>query len=196
VSLSDFLRAGIGDCRMSALTLAIALRELEDLGRLYHVEYENRKWGFHRLSAESGRPTEAVGLQGEHAIVTFSYKKPTGGHREMKYVADAYAVPFDRVPVGGLDGVDVIDDWYKVDETRVTGTANNVYRQLLRDGIFDDDLVNRMSEDGARRFREQATMLAQDEKDVLWGYMSTKLNHPTIILPRHGKARDRKTYRD
>ncbi len=43
---STFLENHIGDCRMNALTLAVAMNMLEKRGIVKDVEYGNRKWGF------------------------------------------------------------------------------------------------------------------------------------------------------
>lgn len=176
VDLSEFLAAEIGDCRMNALSLGVGLSVLEERGLIKNVEFGNRKWGIAR--SEDGKPDEEVGHQGEHAICTFQYM---GEKADRRYVADAYAVPYDRVPVGGKSGVDVLDDWYKVEEARRTGRAHNTYRQLLRDGTFHTDLRRHMSRVGAERFREQAALLAPGRDEDLWAYMSETLPHPKIV---------------
>jgi len=174
-TLSFFLRGGIGDCRMNALSLAIALGEVAKMGLIRDVEYGNRKWGY--LSS-SEYPSEEVGQQGEHAITTFRYAH--GPKAKNHYVADAYAVPYDRVQVRGDKGVDVADKWYLAHQKRVVGTAHNVYRHLVLDGTYDK-MAAAMSAEGQDRFLGQAKVLKSGKA---WAYMSETLDHPTIISRR------------
>jgi hypothetical protein len=177
--LSNFLSSGIGDCRANALSLTITLAEVEKMGLVKDIQFGNRKWG---VFVSKGHPSEEVGHQGEHAICTFRYA--VGDDTTTRFVADAYAVPYDRAPVGGKHGVDAMDDWYRVDTTRHTGTTHNVYRQLVRDEEYQRKLKGRMSRRGRERFTEQAKLLDVENKGKVWGYLSPTLDHPTIISPK------------